>query len=393
MFSAPANEPANAPPAAKTSLQARPSSPPGAGCEPLPECTNDDFFEVGAALKGTGPFLVYSTNLAGLRQIHGFDLGTMSSIVLGRSAEVYGNPIINAQGSSLVIQLPGGRFAMLRRGSTLADDVLRLGENVAAIASSPDDRWIVVATRNLNDDGFVTITLRAADGSGLPRRLATFRSTSDGSGGSLEIFWSSPKSITVIDDCHCDGGSGQTTSYSLSLTRSFRVIPFLKDHSPVAPSPTSDGALFAFDDIPIIDCFVREHACDNILHTLSVADLRTRTLLTIARKRALRFVGVQLSPGGTLVAAGRDAFQEIQIYDVARRKLIASSAFFSASFEPVAWISETRLIALADSPDLVTDVQTGRLLQIDLAKDEAFIEPTTVVNGAGLRYLGLVHST
>lgn len=384
-----ADRPAGGPSGAPTTPAA--SVSPGSSCDPGGECAGvpEDFVEASAPLEGTGPFLVYSTEAAEGRQVYALDVATNEAILLGSSAEAYGPPV-HAQGSSLLIPLHDGAFAVLRRGSTLGDRTLRLGDYVAAVATSPDDRWVAVATRKVSDDGVARITVHPMDGSSEPRRLATFRSASDGGGGALELFWSSPQSLTVVDSCHCDGGAGYTTAYRLSSSRNSNRIAFLKDHNPSAPSPRADGAAFAFDDQPSIDCFESRHACDNVPHTLSIANVRGKTVRAVATRRAQAFESVRLSPRGSRVAAARAVFNSIEIYDVARRRRIASSWFASTSFAPAAWISESRLVALASSPDLVNDRDTGRLLLITLKPDEASIEPTTLVSGTGVRFLGLV---
>lgn len=385
----PSAPPMRAPSEATPSPFPTPTSVPA--CEAGEECPNvpDDFFEPRAPLEGTGPFVVYSIGTDRIREIYALDLATNQTTLLARSAEVYG-PGFVGRGSTLLIPLPDGSVSVLRRGSRLGDRRLRLGENTAALAISPDDRWLAVATRKANDELGATITLRALDGSSKPRRLVTFATGSDSSGGALDLFWSSPTSLTIVDDCHCDGGPGYATALSLSLKGAFQTIPFLKDHNPFGPSPRSDGATFAFVDIPSIDCFESAHACDSVPHTLSVADLRARTLRAVAKRRAEGFWNVRLSPRGSHVAAMRERSPEIEIYDVSRRKKIASSWFSAVSFEPVAWIDEKRLVALASSLDLVGDRETGRLLLVTLRSGQESIEPTTLVSGVSLHYLGLV---
>lgn len=221
------------------------------------------------ALRGEGPFVVFASSGAQGVEVYALDLGATDAtpIFLGPVPTEETYPPIQGGDSLVAFPYDEDSFALLSRDARLGDRILRAKGFIRAVAVSPDSRWVAVASTVGEDDNSARVTLHRVDGSVPPRRLATFGTSSDLSGGTFAMFWSGRRSVTIVDECHCDGGGGYVTTSRLSLSGRRRELSFLEGHSPVDPGPQSGGSLFAFDDTPNVDCFERPKACENLLQT------------------------------------------------------------------------------------------------------------------------------
>lgn len=304
----------------------------------------------------SGPIIVYQDRTA----LYALDVSALPAVSrrLGPATDQpdLGTPL---HGNGSLIAFPSGSDAvsLFSRAHGYQPAALPYQGSLRAVAVAQDGRIAIATT---DDDNWLTADFMLAGKDGWSR-INRIQTSSDAGGGELNLFWSGARTMTVIDVCHCDGGSGSATSYAIGDDGRKRVHMFLEQRVPYDAGVRMGTAEMVFNGIPDVDCFESEEACTNLTYSLVVADSERQTLRSIASRQSIRFDSPRMSPNGLMVAAGAWGTGRLEIYDANDGSMMAADSFTDGSVVPVEWVDERSLLAMIRPKDNGSDDQAATL--------------------------------
>lgn len=358
------------------------------GERPVPSASPTGERPVPSREEAPGPLVLYEDRTSsGEARLMAVDVSAQprSPIFLATTAaDPSAETSFTQQSSSAVaVHAAEGRVAVAARGRRASEVLVATEGWVRSAAISPDARHFAVASNTEDQAGLISIhRLDAKEAQPRRVRLGT---SSDMSGGDLELFWSDAGSLLAVDVCHCDGGPGYSRALAIEPDGRVRELSLLDERDHGSLGAQVGGRSLVFDQTPLVDCFESEHACDNLEHTLTILDLQPRTMRAIARRHRVAYGVPQISPAGTRIAATA-APNTIEIFDTASGRTTATIPYDTGQLDPAGWIDEERLVALATSPDPAGERHAGRLVTIDARNPGT--APTPLATGIDLRYVG-----
>jgi len=174
-----------------------------------------------------------------------------------------------------------------------------------------------------------------------------------------------------------NGGVSEAPMFSLDLNGRMTAMPWLDDQGVAAGGMLTNETSFVY----------RQGA------QLRVADVVRRSFRTIVRLQDTGLPTAIVSPDGSRVAYA--SALRIKVGRLADGQVLMDGFFDpSPNLTPLVWIDNNRLIALAESADLVTGQITQALLLLDTRSAQgtpptAFFAPITT-GGADLNFVGVL---
>jgi hypothetical protein len=174
-------------------------------------------------------------------------------------------------------------------------------------------------------------------------------------------------------------GGPDAPLYSMNLQGKLDAMSWLGNRSLIDGGPVGDSSQFVFDPA---------HP-----HQLAVADLVHRTTRVIAHSIE-DYQQPVATPDGSLAAYARTTIgPSVEILRMSNGHVVINGLFEAASIIPLAWVNDSRLLALAQSPDLVTGRGTQALLMLDIPTypgEPYFHFRVLATGGEDLNYVGLL---